>query len=311
MSVHTDSTVDGLPVVRLANAALEVTAAPGVGGRIVSLRDRSGGPNLLWHNPKLRLERLPPGAPYDPNFYGGLDEQLPSDLPETVAGRPYPDHGELWTLALDAEIAANTLVLRGRLPVCGLRYERRLSLRGDAPLVDLDYRLTNDTPEPRPYLWKLHLPVPAAPGDTIFCPAAAARVADPAWSRQADAAPFAWAGEMMLPEPDGTAEFLFLEGLRTGVIGWRNREQTRELACHFDPVVFPCCWLFATFGQLDGLYTAVIEPANLAALSVADAVQHGICPTLAPGETIATRITLAFRQTEDSISAFPPFVPQP
>ncbi|MFA5206194.1 MAG: hypothetical protein WC708_17495, partial [Lentisphaeria bacterium] len=146
MPVLTDLLIDGLPVVRLANAALEVVAAPGVGGRIVSLHNRDGGPNRLWRNPKLRLERRPPGTPYDPNFYGGIDEQLPSDLPETVAGRPYPDHGELWTLALDAEIATDTLVLRGRLPVSGLRYERRLSLRSDAPLVDLDYRLTNDTP---------------------------------------------------------------------------------------------------------------------------------------------------------------------
>jgi len=298
MPVHTGSTVDGLPVVRLANAALEVVAAPGVGGRLVSLRARPDGSNLLWHNPKLRLEQLPPGAPYDPNFYGGLDEQLPSDGPETVAGRPYPDHGELWTLALDAEPAADALVLRGRLPVCGLRYERRLSLRGDAPLVDLDYRLTNDTPAPVPYLWKLHLPVPTAPGDTIFCPAATARVADPAWSRQADSAPFAWPGQLTMPEADGRAEFLFLEGLRAGVIGWRNREQTVELACHFDLAVFPCCWLFATFGQLDGLYTAVLEPANLAALSVADAARRGACPVLAPGETVTTRITLALRQTE-------------
>ena len=293
MSVHTASTIDGLPVVRLTNAALEAVIAPGVGGRIVSLRDRSGGHNLLWRNQKLRLERRPPGTAYDPNFYGGIDELLPSDIPEIVAGRPYPDHGELWTLALDAHTEADTLVLRGRLPVCGLRYERRLSLRGDAPLVDLDYRLTNDTPAPRPYLWKLHLPVPAAPGDTIFCPAATARVADPAWSRQADSALFPWPGHLVLPEQDGTAEFLFLEGLRNGVIGWRNREQTRELACHFDPAVFPCCWLFATFGQLDGLYTAVLEPANLAALSVADAARRGACPILAPGETVATRITLA------------------
>lgn len=292
MSVPTDSTIDGLPVVRLENAALEVIVAPGVGGRVVSLRDRASGHNLLWQNEKLRLERLPPGTAYDPNFYGGMDEQLPSDIPETVAGRPYPDHGELWTLPLDCQCENDAIVLRGRLPVCGLRYERRMSLRGDAPLLDLDYRLANDTPEPRPFLWKLHLALDAAPGDTLCCPAATARVADPAWSRHADSAPFPWSGEMVLPKQDGTAEFLFLEGLREGVIGWRNRNQTRQLTCHFDLAVFPCCWLFATFGQLDGHYTAVIEPANLADLSVAEAAWRGACPTLAPGETIATRITL-------------------
>jgi hypothetical protein len=40
------------------------------------------------------LER---GADYDSNFYGGIDELIPNDIPENIDGIDDPDHGELWT----------------------------------------------------------------------------------------------------------------------------------------------------------------------------------------------------------------------
>ena len=91
-----------VPVYRIENDLLRVEVAPSVGGRITSLVDKRTGEEWLWHHPTLPLRRVPAGTAYDPEFYGGIDEQIPCDGPETLDGVTYPDHGELWTQPLHA-----------------------------------------------------------------------------------------------------------------------------------------------------------------------------------------------------------------
>jgi len=98
--LSSDLHLDDIPLVRLESEWLRVDVAPGVGGRIVSLIEKASGHEFLWCNSRLPLSLLPPGSTYDPNFFGGIDELLPNDLPEEVNGIPCPDHGELWTLPL-------------------------------------------------------------------------------------------------------------------------------------------------------------------------------------------------------------------
>ena len=111
---------DGSPIVRLQSEQLEVDVAPKVGGRIIGIRHRGSGHEFLWRNSRLPLELKPPGSEYDPSFYGGIDELLPNDIAETIDGVACPDHGELWTRSLDWWIDGESLVLEGRLPLCGL-----------------------------------------------------------------------------------------------------------------------------------------------------------------------------------------------
>ena len=68
---------------------------------------------------------MPPGSEYDPNFFGGIDELLPNDVPETIDGVACPDHGELWTTCLDWHLESDEVIhLQGMLSLFGLRYER-------------------------------------------------------------------------------------------------------------------------------------------------------------------------------------------
>jgi hypothetical protein len=110
-----------VPIVRLESDHLRVDVAPGVGGRVVSLVEKSGGHEFLWRNRALRLESLPAGSEYDPNFFGGIDELLPNDIPEEINGVACPDHGALWTLPLAWRCDGARLTLEGTLPRFGLR----------------------------------------------------------------------------------------------------------------------------------------------------------------------------------------------
>lgn len=289
----THSSIDGISTVIIQNDRLEVEIAPSIGGRVIRLRHRANGREFLWRNHRLSLEQCAPGTEYDPNFYGGMDELLPTDIAETINGIASPDHGELWTLPLTAAVDGEVLTLRGRLPLFGLDYQRRLRL--DQNQLICDYRITNSTDTERQFLWKLHAALAVQPGDRIVCPAATARAADPAWSRRKSTKPFSWPDSdgldlSLVPVPDGSTEFLFLYDLAEGRMALAAQDGAR-LECRFDRAVFPCCWYFASHGAMDGAFTGVLEPCTNMPISVNEAAKSGFCSRLQPGETLETTVT--------------------
>jgi hypothetical protein len=282
---------------RLESDFLQVDVAPGVGGRIVGLRDKPAGHEFLWRNSRVSLRREAPGSAYDPNFYGGIDELLPNDVPETVGGQDWPDHGELWTTPLEWRVEARRLHLWGTLPMCRLVYQRQMSLRADGPWLDLQYRIVNPTAGAIRFLWKLHAALPVAAGDEIDCPARWGRVADLAWSRYDTLAPFPWPiirGQEAnrAPAKDGTADFFYLWDLAAGQMGWKRRAQNRMFAYHFDTRVFPCAAVFASYGGFEDHYTAILEPCTAIPSAVSETAAERECPCLRPGEALETTVSI-------------------
>jgi hypothetical protein len=295
--IRDDLTVGEVRVARLENDHLRVDVSPETGGRIISLYNKSLEQAFLWKNERLSLCRLQPGDPYDPNFYGGIDEVIPGDMPEQIGALENPDHGELWTLPLAYHIEDNSLVLEGLLPVWKLKYRKRLSLRPDSPWMDVDYRIENDSGEQRIFLWKLHAALTIAEGDQIRCPAQMAVVADPEWSRWKTETPFAWPlveGQRtdQIPSANGTTDFLFLYNLNSGQISLRRPSQGSEFAIVFDRSVFPYVCYFASYGGLYGHYTAVLEPCTAMPVSVNEAAGRGQCSVLDAGGCLETRVSL-------------------
>lgn len=300
MSISLNHSLDGVPLAQLKNKALTVEVAPSVGGRIVSLRDNRSGYEFLWRNPGLRLHALPPDSPYDPNFFGGIDELLPSDLPEMIDDIASPDHGELWTTPLSASIDADDLVLTGLLPRWGLTYERRMQLKGNTSTLVMNYRIHNPTNTRRVFLWKLHAPMNIQPGDRILCHATRAKVVDPEWSRFINTEPFHWptldgARADTVPDAPGQADFFFLYNLKAGTMAWESRDGKRSFTYRFDTKVFRYAWYFATYGKLDGLVTGILEPCTCMPLSVPEAHAKGQCSELAPGKTLETKVEIEVR----------------
>jgi hypothetical protein len=289
--------LDGVPVIRLENDLLRVDLAPGAGGKIISLVEKRTGHEFLWHNDALRLERQAPGAEFDPNFYGGIDDLIPNDFPETVDGVAYPDHGELWTTPMSCGIDRDAAILEVTLPLSQLNYTKQVRLRGDRPCVDLDYRIENRSGVVRRFMWKLHAALKIEPGDAIVCPARTARVAELRWSRWHTLEPFAWpviegnwADE--IPPADGTCDFFYLYDLEAGQIAWESVARGLRFGLEFDTGVFPFAWLFASYGGLLGHYTAVLEPCSGMPMSVNEAAAAEQCSRLEAGESIGTRVTV-------------------
>jgi hypothetical protein len=295
--IRQDLNVDGIPIVRLESVRLQVDVAPSVGGRVIRLVDKSSGCDFLWRNTSLPLELKLTGSEYDPNFYGGIDELLPNDIPEVIDGVDCPDHGELWTTPLAPEVSNDRLTLRGQLSRCGLAYEREMRLRQDEPWLDFKYRIWNTTGRTRRFLWKLHAALAVEPGDVLDCPARQARIVDPAWSRFKSAAPFEWPSvegraANVVPAQDGTMDFFYLYNLAAGEMFWRRPTTRLKFGYRFDPNVFPYCWLFASYGGFLGHYTIVLEPCTAMPMSVNDAAAQRQCTQLAPSQVLETTVSL-------------------
>lgn len=295
--IRQDLRVDGLPIVRLESAHLQVDIAPGVGGRVVRLIEKAGGYDFLWRNPGLPLELKSSGSEYDPNFYGGIDELLPNDIPEPINGIDCPDHGELWTTPLGWEVAGNRLTLRGELPRFGLLYEREMRLRPDSPSLDFRYRISNPTNRPRQFLWKLHAALAVQAGDVIDCPARHGQIVDPAWSRFKTLAPFEWpnlegVSANVVPARNGTMDFFYLFNLAAGEMSWRRPSSGLRFGYRFDLKVFPYAWLFASYGGFMGHYTIILEPCTAMPMSVKEAAGKQQCSRLEPGQILETAVTL-------------------
>ncbi|MHB0856525.1 MAG: DUF5107 domain-containing protein [Anaerolineae bacterium] len=296
MPTTMDLTLDGIPLIRLANDHLQVVVAPTIGGRIVSLIHRPSGHEFLWRNAALPLEQLPPGTAYDPHFYGGIDELLPNDIPERINGVDAQDHGELWTTPLEAHVEGDALILAGTLPLTGLTYQRRMTLRAQGPYLDADYTIDNPTGERRIFLWKPHAALNIRAGDRIVCPARTAQVGDPAYSRWHTLEPFPWPmveGQRadVIPPDEGSVEFLYLYDLEQGRMAWVSREGDLTFAYTFDTQIFPYAWIFASYGGFEGHYTATLEPCTTMPIAVAEAAALGQTAVLESGETLRTRIS--------------------
>ena len=296
-AIDTTMSLNGIPLIRLESEHLRVDVAPGVGGRVVSVVHKASGHEFLWRNRGLELKRLAPGSEYDPNFFGGIDELLPNDMPEAIDSISCPDHGELWTTALDWKWEGERLKMHGTLPLFGLSYEREMSLRAEGPWLDCTYRITNQTRQTRHFLWKLHAALNVAPGDIVDCPARKGQVVDLAWSRYHTLAPFEWPlleGQKtnIVPPADGTVDFFYLYELAEGRMAWQRPSAGLTFAYHFDLKFFPYSWFFASYGGFNGHYTIILEPCTTMPLSVNEAANKNPCASLAPGKTLQTHVSI-------------------
>jgi len=272
-------------LVELKTNSTVIAIAPKVGGRIVQFTDRNSGYDFLWRNSAVPLRKEIPGADYDPNFFGGIDELLPNDIPEVIGNANFPDHGELWTAEFSyQQISESILEMNTHLPIVGFHVTRRIALNDESCRVET--KITNLGSETRPFLWKLHVALAIRPGDEIGCDATRFSIADTKWSRRNSDG--IWSGEIV-PEFDNSAEFLYLSGLKEGLMTWRRGKKTFEVS--FDPKVFKYAWYFASYGGFDGHEVAILEPATAMPISVNEAARLGQCSVLAPGASLETAYT--------------------
>lgn len=295
--VRSERSINGVRLITVENDDLRVEIVPALGGRITGIYNKQLKKEFLWRNEGLPIVESEAGDDYDSHFGGGIDELLPNDIPETVDGVEYPDHGELWTCRLDDTWSGNRLLVYGLLPRSGLFYERALTLHTDAPEISLEYQIENRSGERRHFLWKLHAALRIGEGDRLVSRAEKARVVYPESSRFPDAGEFFWpmvrgVDAAAVPAKNGSMDFFYLYDSPEGSMGLVSGGGQHLFAYRYDQAVFPYQWYFASYGQFRDHYTAILEPASAMPVSVHEASSLGQCSVLNPGAAIKTTVTI-------------------
>jgi hypothetical protein len=305
LTIDTNWTYHGFRAVVLENRHLRAVILPELGAKVWSLVDKAADRELLWHNPRVPPRPVHYGAAYDDWFCGGWDELFPNDAPTTVAGEPYPDHGELWSMPFRWEVAtedgAVSLHMGRSGVVTNTSVEKRITLRADEPLLRFGHRIANHGPAPLDYLWKLHPALRITPAARIDMPARKVLV-DPGFRDRLAVDAFTWpyaptaGGERLDVRPvppfaSATCDFYYAVELDAGWCALTDTATKSGFGLLFDPAVFRSVWVFGAYGGWRGLYTTILEPCTGYPYRLEDAIAQGTASRLAAGETLETEVT--------------------
>jgi hypothetical protein len=222
-----------------------------------------------------------------------------------IDGEAYPDHGELWTGDWSAEPFSGGdeagVSLRYVTPISSIEVEKTIRLRRGQARIEFSYRFTNRGRTAFPFLWKLHPAMAVSPQHRIDFPPMNV-IPEPAFpgtllgaSESTD-----WplikttAGTVDLRRvtPEDARQLYFFYGTQMKENWCALTNSATGLACglQFDPEVFSCCWLFATYGGWRSYNVAVLEPCTGYPLNFETMKAAGRHRSLAPGETLETGV---------------------
>lgn len=289
--------INGIEVLTGENDYLKFEIVPKAGGKIKSIYNKKLQKEFLWENTNLLLKTHKPGDDYDVNFLGGIDELIPNDVPETINGIHYPDHGELWTKILDYKLLENKISLFGKLELSGIYYKKIISLGADSPVINVEYIIRNETVFTRNFLWKLHAALAIEEGDKLVSSAQTAKVVDPAYSRFKSLYEFNWPfiennDASVVPSKNNSVDFFYLYNIDKAEMDLVSNKGKDLFRYSYDKDVFPYQWYFASYGGFLNHYTAILEPATGMPVSVTEANKSGQCAELEPGQEINTLVKI-------------------
>ena len=309
--LETDWTFRGLRAIALENHFLRVVILPEAGAKIWQITYKPFDAALLWNNPRILPACQPINSRYDDVWSGGWDELFPNDETAVIGGEPYPDHGELWTgeWTADPYRAADQVGVRLSFttPISSVLVEKTIILRREEARLHFQHRFTNLGGAPFPFLWKLHPALAVTSQHRIDFPAMKV-VLEPAFPGTLEGAPIVntWPHirlgakrvDLRCVSPTEQRQLYFFYGteMEGGWCGLTNSLTGLACGLRFDPGVFPCCWLFATYGGWRNYSVAVLEPCTGYPLNFAAMQAAGRQRTLAAGESLSTEVLFTLQE---------------
>lgn len=289
--------MNGIELLTGENDHIKFEIVPASGGKILSIYNKHLHKEFLWRNINLIPKIHQPDADYDANFIGGIDELLPNDIPETIDSITYPDHGELWTTPLDYELYEDRISVFGKLKLSGLYYKKTILLEANAPVINLEYTIKNESDSIRNFLWKLHAALRIEEGDQLISDAKKGKVVDLDYSRFKNLNEFTWpfienTDASIVPNKNNSIDFFYLYDIEQAEMKLLCNKGNHLFNYSYNKKVFPFQWYFASYGGFLNHYTAILEPSTSMPISVNDAKESGQCTVLEPGQEINTVVRI-------------------
>ncbi len=291
--------------VVMENRMLRVVVLPELGGRIWSIVYKPRDRELLWQNPRVPPQKVPSGAVFDDVWCGGWEEMFPNAAPGALQGETYSDHGEVWPLTWESEVR-NTggslrLVLQTSTPIRAASMEKRLTLREDAPCLEIVYTLRNHSAREMPYIFALHPAFAVTPACRLDLPAMQMDLEPSFPGTLTETKPrFEWPyatrrGEKVdlrtvYPATSGETFFLYGHNFKEGWSAITDTDERLSWGLRFAPEFFRSCWVFATYGGWRDSYALLIEPSTAFPFQIERALALGRVQPLPSHGSVETAV---------------------
>lgn len=295
--ILSERTIDGIEILTGENDRIKFQIAPALGGKILSIYNKSLEKEFLWRNGNLSLQVCKPGTDYELNFWGGIDELIPNDIPEKIDSLSYPDHGELWTTPLEYGCSDGKISVYGKLKLSELYYQKTMYLEAKSPVIYLEYKIRNESNDKRNFLWKLHAALAVEEGARLVTGARKAKIVYPETSRFKSFEEFDWpkienTDVSIAPFNNNTMDFFYLYNIQEAEMKFISGQADHLFSYSYNKEVFPYQWYFASYGGFLGHYTVILEPATNMPASVNEAMALKQCCGLEPGQEINTVVAI-------------------
>ena len=269
----------------LENDALRVIVMPQRGGKIASVVHKASGFEAL-HQPAA-YPALVPGMPFDQGDASGFDDVFPS-----MGEAEMPDHGEIWTSAMQPETEGGALRLHCDGQGRPYTYTKWVELQ-DAAVI-CRYEIVNASQQELPCVWVCHCLMRLEDGMRfVFPPECSVAENVMSGSVLGTAGTMHPVNGLKMPPPDGTAaKFYMADSVKTGVCSAVYPQSGRTVTMRYDAQALPYLGFWITNGGYRGERNFAFEPATGYYDTVDCARARGRLKTLAPGEKLSFSLML-------------------
>jgi galactose mutarotase-like enzyme len=296
VTVSLDWTYRGFDACILENELLRATVIPAVGAKIYELVYKPLGRDLLYHHPRVELRSPVFGGNVDNWWSGGIDDAIPTGHACEVDGEELPFLGEVWSLPWQIERDGDHAVrLRRDGIITPFRIERRLELLPGEPELRVSYEIANTGTKPFAFIFGVHPGLPVGPATRIDIDASRAVFAEGDRPPGFDGDEAEWPVESvasLAPEPRNTWTLLYVTDLAGGRVTVTDAVWGTGFGMTFSTDVFRCVWVWLVDGGWRGIRCVAVEPWTGYPARLDEALAIGHARTLAPGETLATEVSL-------------------
>jgi hypothetical protein len=301
----------GCRAVILENEFLRLSVFPEVGSKIYDIIHVPSGTNVLWHNPRIPLQKAPFGSRFDDVWAGGWDEIFPNDQESVVGGEKFPDMGEAWSLRWDYELEEQrksaSVTTRLTTPISPAEITRRVTLERGGSSIRCEYEIRNLSGDEMKFLWKIHAAFEINDRCSLDIPAKRALV-DPRFQQLFDDSAYDWpiarlkgAGRVDMSRvrtSDHNCTCQYLTDLEDGVVTFKDGLRGVQSRMTFPKEILDNVWLFLDYGGWRNNYTAAIEPSTSYPHDLAQAVRQGHCASVEGNGKLTAKVEFAVNALE-------------
>lgn len=298
--MHTLSqpTIHSLHSLKLESDELSLCILPEVGGKILTLVDKSDGKNLLWENPRILPQKFPIDSNFDNYWCGGWDDAFPTADACEYNGEMFPNLGELRALHWRVEDqGADQSQAWARLsafaPISAAKVTKTVRLRSSQ--VAMHFELECLGPLPLDYLWGTHPSFSVTSETRLLVPAKTGIVAiasHPSLGTPGQRYPWPHLGQLDMSRVQGIEAGVNCGHYLTDLeAGWFAVETAgRGIVFEFPLEQCPHLWLWLVYGGWRGYHHAIVEPWTGYPVNLKQAVEQNRHRRLAPGNRFSVTI---------------------